>query len=81
MLVHKLPKRAVRVFHEATEKQRKRHEKEAEIVGKLFVNGTETEIKRKNVDGTNWVPLRQLSEALGFTVEYDSATDNIYIEK
>lgn len=48
---------------------------------KISVNGTAKTLEGFNVDGTNYVTIRELCELLGVTVGYDSATKTVVLSK
>ncbi|HCT63851.1 MAG TPA: hypothetical protein DIC60_00995 [Lachnospiraceae bacterium] len=48
---------------------------------KISVNGATKTLEGFNVDGTNYVTIRELCELLGVTVGYDSATKMVVLSK
>ena len=48
---------------------------------KISVNGTTKTLEGFNVDGTNYVAIRDMCELLGVAVGYDSATKTVVLSK
>lgn len=48
---------------------------------KLNFNGTLKTIKGFNLDGTNYVTIREICELLGIKVDYDSATNTVMLSR
>ena len=46
---------------------------------KFYVNGERIRLQAYNINGSNYVRLRDVGKAAGFEVEYDAATDSVYI--
>ena len=46
---------------------------------KLYVDGKEVELKAYTINGNNYFKLRDLSEYLGFAIDYDYAKDRVII--
>ncbi len=45
----------------------------------IYVGSTQVNVEAYNIDGSNYFKLRDLSDGIGFGVEYDQATDTITI--
>lgn len=46
---------------------------------KFYANGEQVQFQAYNINGSNYVRLRDVGKAVGFEVEYDAATDSVYI--
>lgn len=78
----KCPEPFVRNISQWTEfKQRLEKEKLVKSIIKISANGIEKTLEGYNVDGTNYVTIRDLCELLGITVEYDSVAKKVMLSK
>ncbi|HCT64103.1 MAG TPA: N-acetylmuramoyl-L-alanine amidase [Lachnospiraceae bacterium] len=62
-------------------KKRLEEEEMEKTAVKISVNGTAKTLEGFNIDGTNYVTIRELCELLGVTVGYDSATKTVVLSK
>ena len=46
---------------------------------KLSVDGTDADCDKYNIDGSNYFKLRDLGNALGFTVDYDADSNTAIV--
>lgn len=45
----------------------------------IYVDGEKVELEAYNIAGSNYVKLRDVGKAIGFDVNYDAATNSVYI--
>ena len=48
-------------------------------VQKFYVDGTPVQLEAYAINGSNYVKLRDIGEAVGFHVSYDGSTNSVYI--
>jgi N-acetylmuramoyl-L-alanine amidase len=77
----KCPEPFVRDATQWTAFKKKLEEEMDKTAVKISVNGTAKTLEGFNIDGTNYVTIRELCELLGVTVGYDSGTKTVVLSR
>jgi hypothetical protein len=46
---------------------------------RIYVNGRQVQMEAYNINGNNYVKLRDIGKEVGFAVDYDAATNSVYV--
>ena len=46
---------------------------------RIYVNGRQVQMEAYNINGNNYVKLRDIGKEVGFAVDYDAVTNSVYV--